>query len=79
MGRVSKGPIKKLEAQNRSYLFFESQKQNMHIFEVKRLHSQFMRRIVARKAGKENEWNWRESKFTGNIAETIAEIKGEFP
>lgn len=56
------------------YLFFEDVKRNRYIYDASVVPSQYLRRLVAIKLGKEDEWDWHKFPAKGEIAKTAEDL-----
>jgi diadenosine tetraphosphate (Ap4A) HIT family hydrolase len=64
--------IKKVVGQE-SYLFFEDSSGMKYVFPVKKLPSQYMRKLVARSIGKA-DWDWRKSEQEPELISTLERL-----
>jgi diadenosine tetraphosphate (Ap4A) HIT family hydrolase len=59
--------------QNSSYLFFEDASSQRHVFPVKHLPSQYMRKLVAESIGK-SDWDWRKFGHEPELISTVQRL-----
>ena len=67
--------IKEAVKQESSYLFFEDSSANRHVFPVKQLPSQYLRKLVSDSIGR-GDWDWRKC---GQEPELIATLERMTP
>ncbi len=71
--------IKKQFESGVPYFFFEDNSGNKFIFEVQQsVPSQYMRRLLAKEVGKEDEWDWGVFWEIDNMKKTLKRLKGKF-
>jgi diadenosine tetraphosphate (Ap4A) HIT family hydrolase len=56
-----------------SYLFFEDSSANRHVFQVKDLPSQYMRKLVGESIGK-LDWDWRKCGYEPELLATLERL-----
>jgi hypothetical protein len=69
--------FKKRVSQTSSYLFFEDSSSTRYIFPVKRIPSQYMRKLVADSIGK-CEWDWRKCGQEPELIATLERLAPRF-
>lgn len=67
--------IKKVPSDTTTYIFYENQTEDAHLFHVNSLPCQFLRRLIAEKTGKREHWDWHGEPGLSNIATTIQRLQ----
>lgn len=72
-------PLKEKFNKQQPYFFYQSNTDERYLFEIPDIvPSQYIRKLIALKVGKENEWDWRVYPEINKLLKTIETLKGRF-